>query len=108
MFGRKRRENGADRKRPADTGPPVHRTPSSQEVTYGVVADVARRGSQMNDRSGRGTACGVSVHVRHDVVPGELLLVGGRHEVHVVDIGAEFVQLFLRYVQAQFLKTRNN
>lgn len=72
--------------------------------TYGVVADVTRRGAQVNDwPCGRATGR-VSVHVGHDVVSGELLFVGGRREVHVVDVVAQLLQLFVRYVQAQFLK----
>lgn len=73
--------------------------------TYGVVADVARGRAQVNDGPGGRTTRGVRVHVSHDVVSGELLLVGGRQEVNVVDVAAKFLQLFVGYVQTQLLET---
>ena len=70
----------------------------------GVVGDEARSGAQVND--GRRARAGTRerVHMGHDVVANEALLVARELKVDRVDVGAHFVELGLAYLrQAELL-----
>ena len=69
----------------------------------GIVAHVARRGTQVNDGRRARTTLGKRVHVRHDVVSQQLLLAFRLVEVDVLHVGLHLGELLVADVQAELL-----
>ena len=70
-------------------------SPSRSKQQVGVVGHVAARRPQVNNRPGVGTHVAVGVNVGHHVVPQLLLVLSGRREIDVVDVGLQLVDLRL-------------
>ena len=73
----------------------------AQQDEVGVVGHKAARGPQVDDRPGRGALVAVGIDVRHHVVPQLVLVLGGRGEVDVVDVGPQRGELLLGDRQPQ-------
>ena len=78
-----------------------HCLPELDDV--GVVADVAARRAEVDDRPGRRADVAVGVDVRHDVVAQTALVLRRLLVVDVVDVRAHFGDLFVGDGQAQRL-----
>lgn len=77
-----------------------------QHDQVGVVSDVARGGPQVYDGRRARAALRERMHVRHDVMPHALLVLGCACEVDVVDRTFELGDLLVGDVKAQLLELR--
>ena len=68
-----------------------------------IVADVAARRAQMNDRARAGAGVAVGVNVAHDVVAQLRFIARRAFVVDIVHMRAKFVDLFLRHGKTEFM-----
>lgn len=77
-----------------------------QHDQVGVVSHVTRGGPQVNDGRRARAALRERMHVRHDVMPHALFVLGCAREVDVVDRTFELGDLVVGDVEAQLLELR--
>jgi len=67
----------------------------------GIVSDITGRGAEVDDAGCLWTLTGINMDVRHDVVADLPLFPGGRLQVDVIEVIAQFCDLFGGDGQAQ-------
>lgn len=75
-------------------------------MTYSVIANITRGGSQMYYGSRFGTAYTKCVHVGHDVMSTLLLLRSRKFVVYICQVSFHFLYLFIGDIQSQYLQIK--